>query len=38
MRLIDADKLPVKHGVDVGVGLRAIVFKIDIDNAPRVDR
>ena len=40
MRLIDADKLPTKHGVNVGAnygGLRAIVFKKDIDNAPTVD-
>ena len=39
-RLIDADKLPIKHGVDVGAnygGLRAIVFKKDIDNAPTVE-
>ena len=40
MRLIDADALPVKHGVNVGRdygGLRAIVFKRDIDKAQTID-
>lgn len=40
MRLIDADTLPVHHGIDVGSdygGLRAIVFKRDIDNALIID-
>lgn len=40
MRLIDADKLKVHHGVNVGAnygGLRAVVFKKDIDNAPTID-
>ena len=40
MRLIDADELKVYHGINVGAnygGLRAIVFKRDIDNAPTID-
>ena len=40
MRLIDADALPVKHGIDMGSnygGLRAVVLKRDIDDAPTVD-
>lgn len=40
MRLIDADKLKVYHGINVGAnygGLRTIVFKRDIDNAPTID-
>ena len=38
-RLIDADKLKAHHGVRVGDnygGIRAIVFKRDIDNAPTI--
>ena len=40
MRLIDADALQVKHGVNCGSnygGLRAIVFKRDIDKAQTID-
>ena len=38
-RLVDADALKVHHGIDVGAnhgGLRAVVFKKDIDNAPTI--
>lgn len=38
-RLIDADELKVHHGVRVSDnygGIRAIVFKRDIDNAPTI--
>ena len=40
MRLIDADALKVYHGINVGRnygGLRAIVFKRDIDNALTIE-
>lgn len=40
MRLIDADALHVHRGIDVGRnygGLRAVVFKRAIDNAPTID-
>ena len=40
MRLIDADELKVYHGINVGAnygGLRAIVFKRDIDIAQTID-
>lgn len=40
MRLIDADALKVYHGVNVGAGhggLRAVVYKKDIDAAPTID-
>jgi hypothetical protein len=41
MRLIDADALKVYHGVNVGAnhgGLKAIVYKKDIDSAPTIDQ
>ena len=40
MRLIDADKLTVRHGVNIGAnygGLRAIVLESDVKSAPTIE-